>query len=371
MLQTHAFTDIPVLAFRHPLVGAPAVGFHGGPVILSPWHQALRHTRYHKPVDWFDGYEAVSERLPGEHCYIGPAYHHFGHVMAEMVHRILPALAAGHPQSWLMASTVGDTLIRTAADLPAFMQDVLRFFDIPLQRVSILTEDRIVERLHVAQQGSDFGGGPHPAYLDLLASFTERLLGPGPPHRRRVYVSRSALPGGGGFLGERIVEQALEAVGFVIARPEAMPLLEQMRLYHGAEIVIFPEGSACHGVELLGPRSFGTAVLLARRTDHMEIFGRVLRPRADHYVALPPPPGTGSILRTLKHITVGPIDHQALFALLRERSICQSMPFDEASYRQQCETDFSVHVAHLSAQAAGEIDPERLVATRRALAAVD
>ena len=338
MLQTHIFHDIPVLAFRHPLVGAPGIGFHGGPVIPTAAHQALRHTRYHTPADWFDGHGAVRERLPGEHCYIGPAYHHFGHVMAEMVHRILPALTAGHPQSWLMASTLGDTRVRSVADLPVFMQDVLGFFGIPPGRVTILTEDRVVERLQVSQQGSDFGGGPHPAYLAMLAALTERLLGTAAPHRRCVYVSRSALPGGGGFLGERVVEQALEAAGFIIARPETMPLLEQMRLYHGAEIVVFPEGSACHGVELLGPRCLGTAVLLARRADHMDIFARVLRPRADNYVALPPPPGTGSILRTLRHITVGPIDHRALFALLRERG-CPAVPFDEATYRRQCEAD--------------------------------
>ena len=368
-MRADVFSRIPVLAFRHPLVGAPGVGFHGGPVILDPDRQALRHTRYHQPCDWFDGHEAASEPLHGDFTYLGPAYGHFGHVMAEMVHRVLPSKRVTRPLAWLMVSTIGDQSLRSAADLPGFMQDVLRFFAIKPPEVTIVNGDCVVERLHVAQQGSDFGGGPHAEYLPLLAEFSERLLAAGTrPHGLKVYVSRSGLPGGGGFLGERYVERALEAAGFFVARPESMPLIEQMRLYQGAEIVVFPEGSACHGVELLGPRAFGTAVLLARRADHMEIFARVLRPRAEHYAEIGPEPGTGSILRTMRHVTIGTLAYGELFALLRERGFCRSVPFSEAEYRRQSEADFHRHVAYHSARRTDAIDPERLAAARQRFA---
>ncbi len=365
---TTAFSDIPTLAFRHPLVGAPGVGFHGGPAILSPVHRMLRHTRYHEPCDWFDGAETATTRLPGEFTYIGPAYHHFGHVMAEMVHRILPSLPSP-ARRWLMIATDGDTALRTAAELPVFMQDVLRLFAIDPDSVTILNRDCRVEHLHVAQQGSDFGGGPYPDYLDRLASFGERLPATSSPYPRWVYVSRSALPGGGGFLGERVVEHALQAAGVTIARPETMPLRDQMQLYRGADIVIFPEGSACHGVELLGPRSFGTAILLARRRDHMDIFGRVLRPRSERYAVIAPSPGTGPVFRKLAHITIGPMDHRALFALLHEHGLPRIIAVDEAVYQAQCLDDLRSFIDFHHTQRTDEIDPMLLGAVHEALAA--
>ena len=54
MLPGRHYADIVCMAFRPPLVGAPGVGFHGGPVLTADADRYLRHTRYGEPVDWFD-----------------------------------------------------------------------------------------------------------------------------------------------------------------------------------------------------------------------------------------------------------------------------------------------------------------------------
>ena len=358
MTPGNDFSNMPCLAFRHPLVGAPGVGFQGGPVILGETHRLLRHTRYGEPVDWFDGRVSVDERLQGDYVYLGPVYHHFGHVMAEMVHRILPSKAATVGRTWLMLSTLGDEVTKSTSDLAGFMREVLGFFDIDPTRVHILSRDSIVERLHIAPMGSDFGRGPKKEYLAALRQYFEPLLAQYPGNfGDKVYVSRSALPGGGGLLGEAYIERIMARAGFTILRPEAMSLLDQMRAYRCAKVLVFGEGSACHGVELLGEGMLGTVILLARRVDHMEIFQRVLQPRAREYLAIPPSPLTQCMFYSLKHITTAPLAHEALFAALRARNLLDGIAFDEALFRERCATDFATQLAYYEAEQPSALDP--------------
>ena len=353
----HDFAELPCLAFRHPLVGAPGVGFHGGPAITDYRFQALRHNRYGQPVDRFDGHDTITERLPGRYAYAGPAYGHFGHVMSETIHRLLPSRAAAENRTWLMATTLADRIFTAPDKLPSFTREILRFFDIDPANVTILARDVVVERLLIASQGSDFGAGPSPDYLEALRAHAAPRLAPAADNAAgRIYVSRSALPGGG-LLGETYVEDCLAAAGFTILRPETMTLMAQMQAYAHAKILIFPEGSACHGVELLGAAMLDTVILLARREDHMEIFRRVLQPRALDYVAIPPPPGTLSVFHALKHITTGPLAHEALFDELRRRGAIGKLRFDPDQYRQQCRADFEAQMRHHQAEHPGAVDP--------------
>ena len=81
---------------------------------------------------------------------------------------------------------------------------------------------------------------------------------------RKLYVSRSALRPQGMVLGSRF-EQQLEHAGFTIFLILGMALLTAVDHYRKAEIVVFPEGSACHGTELLGAGMMGRTFLLPRR----------------------------------------------------------------------------------------------------------
>lgn len=371
-MRSHTFHEIPTLAWQDPLVGPPSVGFRGGPIILNDEWQALRHTRYGYPADTFNLETAITEKLPGRYLYAGPAYDHFGHVMSEMVHRLLPSAECMENRCLLMIAPLGDEKTTGFDALPRFFQEVLGFFAIDPARIVIINQDLIVEELTIFEQGSDFGGGPKPGYLELLAGFTERLLG---KKRRaaegseKLYVSRSSLPGGGGFLGESYIEELLSAHGFHILKPEKLPLIEQMVLYRNADLVVFPEGSAVHGVELLGAGDLKRVVFIPRRDDHIDIFARVLGPRASEFIALPLTHAMGTLLNRWSHVTISILDFEGLFATLREREFLGEVAVDVDRFVDTCELDFMRHIRYILGIDPDVLDPELVSSAHRYLAA--
>lgn len=87
-LDHRTFNNVRVEAFKQPLVPV----FPGGPVLLDPAFAQFRHKRGDRACDRFDPQASFDKYLEGEWAYFGPKYpHHFGHVMAEFVHRILPS----------------------------------------------------------------------------------------------------------------------------------------------------------------------------------------------------------------------------------------------------------------------------------------
>ncbi len=277
-----------VQAFRHPVVAPPPIGFNGGVVLGDTGDDAkLRHTRYWQPADRFMDALAFDHRIDGEYIYFGPVYSHFGHVMAEMVHRVVPSMPMLKGRRLLMVAALDDGRINRVQDLPAFLIDLLSLWEIRTTDVTVLTRDTIVSSLFIHEQGSDFGGGPKPGYLGCLNELaTERLdRVVGRPWRTgsRLYVSRRKVRSGGNILGEAYLERAFAESGFEIFHPEDYPILYQMQRYRSADVIVLAEGSACHGVELLGERSLHHCCILERRPDHREIFRRVLEPRAQSF----------------------------------------------------------------------------------------
>src|SRR5579863_2784207 len=104
-LNHRVFDNIRVQAFHQPLLD-----FLGGPVLLDPADTQLRHQRHDSASDTFDENAEFNKYLAGEWVYIGPKYHHFGHIMAEMVHRIAPSrIFFPDQQKYLLVTTGDDT----------------------------------------------------------------------------------------------------------------------------------------------------------------------------------------------------------------------------------------------------------------------
>jgi len=275
-----------VQAFR-VVVSDPTTAFTGGPVLEAPQDAALRHCRYGLPFDHVDlaAPRHSGRVLRGTWNYVGPVYPHFGHVQAEMVHRIIPSRVLFDCDQWL-AVTGKDAPINRFTDLPTAYRDAIAFLGIHADNLKIISEDTHVERLNIVAQGSQFGLGPNEAYLEALRDYsTQRLDDMFPQVERpvRVYVTRTGVPEGGNFLGEAWLEEWLQVEGFYIFRPEDYPLSVQMDVYRKAEILVFSEGSACHGVELLGRRMLQQVYMLGRREDHRGIFRNVLHGRSVSY----------------------------------------------------------------------------------------
>lgn len=297
-----------------------------------------------------DDRPASPPRLKGTYLYAGPLLLEFGHFLSESIHRVLPGLALEPDLPILFAAPRGPAI--SVFDF-AYVRQTFEFLGIAPERVHVTTHAVKVDRLLVVEQGSDLGGGPKQSYLDLLDRFSGPRLDrakPGGPMPERAYVSRSRMPAGL-LLGESYVEQLLEESGFTIYRPEEHALVDQMLAYRHARELIFPEGSACHGVELMGRELKHVALLNRRPVPRLSVFRAVVRSRAQRYAdfegnhfvgALP----IGPTRPPLAHTGVSLFDVDGLLGFLAAEGFADlRRRFDKTAYAEAARRDFDRHVA--------------------------
>jgi hypothetical protein len=187
----------------------------------------------------------------------------------------------------------------------------------------------IVERLHLVPQASQHHGDPADWYLDLLEVYSNEVL-----DRRyrdivrpkRLYVSRTKQALEGGLLGETFLERWLQGVGFEPFYPESHSFSEQMDCYRKAEYVIFAQGSACHGTELLGRRGLRSAILIPKSIKS-DFFRRILYPRSRRFSVAGSPNQIGTMYYNSEtrfqyiHLGVSLVDFPALAGCLKADGI--------------------------------------------------
>jgi len=287
--RTLAYRRVPsakVQAWRSLLDG-PGPNFDGGPVLRDPRDARLRHCRAGAAVDHQapDDQVAYNATLAGTWNYVGPTHPHFGHVMAEMVHRVLPSRECFGHDAWLVVAPK-NSYIQSYREMSPPHQSALEFLGVSPDRIRVIRDDTIVESLNIVEQGAHLGSPPEQSYLEMLRSYSERRLNDlfaNTPRSAKVYVSRSDMRGLGNFLGERWIEGLFEREGFTIFKPEAHTLSEQMDVYRRASWLVFNEGSACHGAELLGREMLGNVFVLTRRPGFERLWANVLTGRAQSF----------------------------------------------------------------------------------------
>jgi tetratricopeptide (TPR) repeat protein len=271
------FENQRVQAFRHPFVAKML----GGPVFRDPKLAQFRHKRGDEPSDSFDDAATYLRYLQGDWGYFGAKSDHFGHILAEMIHRILPTkLFFPELRQYLILTAIDDSSSVGIDSLCPTFREVLDFFEIDPQSILVLNEDVVVERLSICEQGSCLGGKPNPWYLQALGEFSTKRLNKIHGTKRehtKVFVSKSRLPHGGKILGLGYIEEVLRKDDFFIFYPEEVPLTRQLDIYRKAREIVFEEGSACHGAQLLGRDVLNRSFLIARRRDHAGMFADVLR----------------------------------------------------------------------------------------------
>lgn len=327
----------------------PPGGILGGPVLGDrPGGKLLRHARRRVPVDSFAPQLVDPVRLRGSYAYLGLSFGHFGHVMAETIHRIVPTRQIEPDPHWLIAAP------RDAEPgfdaLPAVCRAALAPFGIDAANCTVIGGDAIVEELLIVEAGSDLGDGPKDWYLDLLREHGPVRIARDAAYPEKIYVSRSGMGARSGLLGERVLEAALTASGFHILHAQTLPLAEQIAHYANAKVALFAEGSACHGVEMLGRGSLGHVVLLNRRNWAHCPFTPVLRPRAARFDAFAGNPYLGS---AVLHAAGGParnrgvslLAFQALSAFLLERGVADLRAVSPLAYLTAAHADLEDYVA--------------------------
>jgi hypothetical protein len=240
--------------------------------------------------------------------FVAAADDDFGHLVASAAPRLPQSLAEGGDRPLVFSTRAPET---PASLPPAFTAIVHDWFGIPPDRLRLIHRPTRFARLAIAAQGEHLGGpAPSEAYLALLGGIAARH-GISPAPRDIAYVSRAGLaPYQSALAGEAYLEACLADLGVRIIRPEALPLPDQLRAYATARHLIFAEGSALHGRQLLGRIAQDISVLVRRPGTRLA--QAALLARADSVEHVPATAGALHFLgqdgKPWKHSTVAFLD---------------------------------------------------------------
>ncbi len=258
----------PLQSFRDVLAGRSAN--RDTPGVLWPDFDSQTHARLWRrgrAVCTRPEIDAAAPDIIDEPALFVSMYdNHFGHMVAETMPR-LPQSLAEAPGLPLYFTADRPT---EAARTSGMFRAVLGWLDVPLERVRFIHRPTLFRHLHVAAQGEHLDGPP-PArgYLELLEARIAGRLAPARPEGI-TFVSRAGLGAQKGYhAGERYLVACLQELGVRIVYPEALPLPEQMRIYSESRHLVFSEGSAIHGRQLLGRVDQQISILRRRFRSHI------------------------------------------------------------------------------------------------------
>ncbi len=245
--------------------------FRGGP--LWPryaWQWKARHARGWLPIprDAAPSFIAEPTMTIPQAIWCGPIAFHFGHAVADFGMRIAESAYSGLPCPLLFAMES-----QLDIDPPEYFWQILRHLKVDTDRVLIVRSPIKVEKLYVYPQSEVRGGaGPSRQHLDLMDRITGSTANQ--TTNTMVYVSRSRLHENHNFpvgqiAAESYIENALTQVGFTTIHPEEMPVDQQLEAYKNASTLIFSEGSALHGLQLLGRLHSKLGIISRRKGKSM------------------------------------------------------------------------------------------------------
>ncbi|GJD50460.1 hypothetical protein OPKNFCMD_3199 [Methylobacterium crusticola] len=235
---------------------------------------------------------AAPEAVPGPVIYGGPLFEHYGHAVAESIHRLWPRLAgpdlARVPVAFHPTPRRGGFL--TVPAMPGWMRQIFDYLGLPPGEIVLIDRPLRFDLLLVPDQakGQTFAARD-PGYVDLFPRPLGAAAGPASGgDRLDVYVSRRHYHHAGSYLGEALVEEILARAGFVIVHPEAEPLSEVIALFRRADALVFSEGSALHTLELCGRIQAPVLVVARRSVAFCEtVFGPILAAAAPRHSVFP------------------------------------------------------------------------------------
>lgn len=171
--------------------------------------------------------------------------HNYGHFLIDCLSALVAAQRAGALESH---PPIAPPLLPWQAEL----LDLAMGVDTPKPRIVEAPIVRIDEAVFATPM-DHFLHAPGPP----LDAVRERILAHAaisadPAAAKRIYVSRlGSLKRV--LVNEAELEAALEARGFTVIRPEALPVREQIALFHQAEVVVAPAGAALANVLFCKP----------------------------------------------------------------------------------------------------------------------
>ena len=244
-------------------------------VHADPASPLLNHYRYGEPdsiLDVLPFGEAAEAPLVVEEpiIYGGLMFRHFGHAIAEGIHRLWPRFAVKE----LHGAKVAFNVLNNVKIMP-YVSEALNLHGISRKDVIPIQQPTLFKRLFVGAQARQMAGPTlFSGYRTMLDRDHSRRL-PVPNRQRRLYISRLHHHHTGSYYGESFVEAELAAQGFEIVYPEKITLTELVIALRDSRVAVFAEGSAIHALELCG--SLTPAVyVIGRRPLSFERFSKLL-----------------------------------------------------------------------------------------------
>lgn len=200
---------------------------------------------------------------------------HFGHLVAEHLTRLLSYRRSGKrwPVYFMTSHEIDET------EVPEYFYDLCAWYGVSRDRIRFLTEPLEFDELWVAPQAEQLRNqAPAPGYVDALTHMSRRSPIT-PTNSELLFVTRAGLAAKGldNFAGERYLVNQLEMAGALVLDPANSSIKEQIEAYAGALHLVFAEGSAVHGRQLLGRVKQRISVLQRRPGKY--IAKKALRPR--------------------------------------------------------------------------------------------
>lgn len=343
MTELAFFENVPVM----PHAGIQAHVPQGGPI--WPDFGAQHGARFcfrGRPVDLAPKWQKPERRFRRPAIWGGYLSHEFGHLVAEHITRVLPASLA-RPND-LFAFTLPQG--QSPETLPDYLWQIFDWLAVPRASVRFVLRPSLAPELRVAPQGEMLGNlPPDPAYLDALDTLPERhglALGQSVP---LLYVSRAgwAAKGRGAHLGEAYLVGLLRQLGVPVIDPATLSIRAQMQAYAQAAVLVFAEGSALHGRQLLGRIDQEIHVLnrrpggdlahqplaaRCRRLVHHDVTAELLTVSGRVKTRIPKP-------REMRHLAASFYDIDALFAAFSGLGVALSRVWNMAAYRDAALSD--------------------------------
>jgi len=194
---------------------------------------------------------------------------HFGHFLLEAMSRLW--FIRANPQVPVLWHDIALPIPHTS--WPSWRQQVWRLLGLDRHVHHVIRQPRCFGQVIVPCPGLT-KQGLHPSQAAALAVVPAQ-----PPSGERVWLSRTALPAQfGRLLGEELLERRLAGQGWIILRPERMPVTAQVSVFAHADTVAGFAGSAFHAVLLCAaPRA--RLRVLCRPSVTTEIYDLIAQAR--------------------------------------------------------------------------------------------
>jgi len=313
----------------HDPVSVGVFDSNGEPVIASIQFRGHRKTQ----GDVLNPSAVRDAKLDNRHAfYLGVDASRYGHFILETLCRAWAWEDHRHCEVAIIQSP----------PLPAFAQAFLELIPGLRRQVEAVTQPTRFDRLSVPYPGFAIGRVGHFSFKNLCERIADRaLLKHEPQTDQPLYLSRAGLrqPAKRSLVGETRLERFLEQQGFLVIRPETLPVTAQIALFNRHKWIVLPNGSACH-TRLFSRINTNMITLTAERVKGSLILSDRLCQGESHYanVFFAPDLGSGIPSDTAQPVMLDEVRFLTLLkelGLIRSNAVFSEPPPDIQTYKQQ------------------------------------